>query len=146
MKKVNEELIKLIKESIKEVFTESSYTIEIKKLLSENGFSFNDIYDVENVSGLISSFKLNCVLPKYLYEGIDFELDNPGGIIIFSTDLNSTLSNAETIVDKVKFFFDSKWKTILNRLNVSDRLRKIYGKFIKNNDNLTQSKTLAQLL
>ena len=125
MKKENEVLIKLIKESIKEVFNESGYSREIKKILTENGFSVNDIYAVENVSGLISSFKLNCVLPKYLYEGIDFELDTPGGVIIFSTDLNSTLSNAETIVDKVKFFFDSKWKTILNRLNVSDRLRKI---------------------
>ena len=125
MKKENKDLIKLIKESIKEVFNERSYNREIKKILTENGFSINDIYDVENVSGLFSSFKLNGVLPKYLYEGIDFEVDNPGGVIVFSTDLNSTLDNAKTFDDKVRFFFDSKWKTFLNRLNVNDRLRKI---------------------
>jgi len=125
MEKDNKDLIKLIKESIKEVFNESGYSREIKKILNENGFSVHDIYDVENVSGLISSFKLNGVLPIFLYEGIDFEVENPGGIIIFSTDLNSTLNNAKTFDDKVRFFFDSKWKTFLNRLNVNDRLRKI---------------------
>ena len=125
MEKGNKDLIKLIKESIKEVFNESGDSREIKKILNENGFSFHDIYDVENVSGLISSFKLNGVLPIFLYEGIDFEVENPGGIIIFSTDLNSTLGNAKTFDDKVRFFFDSKWKTFLNRLNVNDRLRKI---------------------
>ena len=125
MEKGNKDLIKLIKESIKEVFNESGDSREIKKILNENGFSFHDIYDVENVSGLISSFKLNGVLPIFLYEGIDFEVENPGGIIIFSTDLNSTLDNAKTFDDKVRFFFDSKWKTFLNRLNVNDRLRKI---------------------
>jgi hypothetical protein len=35
------------------------------------------------------------------------------------------LSSAETFDDKLKFFFDSKWKTFLNRLNVSDRLREL---------------------
>lgn len=100
-------------------------TKEVKKFLTENGFSVHDIYDLENVTGLISSIKLNNVIPKYLYEGIDFELDNPGGVIIFSTDLNSTLSSAESFIDRVKFFFDSKWKTFLNRLNVNDRLKRI---------------------
>lgn len=100
-------------------------TNEVKQVLSENGFVVQDIYDVENVKGLISAMKLNNVVPKFLYEGIDFELDNPGGVIVFSTDLNSTLDNAETFIDKVRFFLDSKWKTFLNRLNVNDRLRKI---------------------
>jgi len=100
-------------------------TKEINHILEENGFLIQDIYDVENVSGIISALKLSEVLPLYLYEGIDFELDNSGGVIIFSTDLNSTLGKAETFSDKVKFFFDSKWKTFLNRLNVSDRLKKI---------------------
>ena len=98
---------------------------EINSILKENGFEIIDIYDVENVKGLIDSMKLNNVIPKYLYEAVDFELDNPGGVIIFSTDLNSTLSNAETFIDKVKFFFDSKWKTFLNRLNINSRLKKI---------------------
>lgn len=98
---------------------------EIKHILKENGFLVQDIYDVENVKGLIGSIKLNNLIPNYLYEAVDFELDNPGGVIVFSTDLNSTLGSAETFIDKVKFFFDSKWKTFLNRLNVSDRLRKI---------------------
>ena len=66
MKKENEVLIKLIKESIKEVFNESGDSREIKKILNENGFSFHDIYDVENVSGLISSFKLT-VCYQYFY-------------------------------------------------------------------------------
>jgi hypothetical protein len=48
------------------------YTKEIKKTLTENDFSVLNIYDVENVSGLISSFNLNGLIPKYLYEGIDF--------------------------------------------------------------------------
>jgi hypothetical protein len=98
---------------------------DIKIVLEENGFSIIDIYDIENIKGHVDAIKLNGVVSNFCFEGIDFELDNPGGIIIFSTDLNSTLGNAETFIDKVKFFFDSKWKTILNRLNVSERLRKI---------------------
>lgn len=98
---------------------------EIKHILSTRGFVIENIYDVENVRGLIDSIKLNNVIPNYLYEGIDFELENPGGVIVFSTDLNSTLINSEKFSDKVRFFFDSKWKTFLNRLNVNDRIRKI---------------------
>jgi len=63
----------------------------ITKIIKENGFIISDIYDVENIGGLVSSFKLNNIFPKYLYEAVDFHLDNPGGVIIFSTDLNSTL-------------------------------------------------------
>jgi len=97
----------------------------VNQILKENGFVVEDIYDVENINGIISSMKLMNVFPIYLYEAVDFETDHSGGIIIFSTDLNSTLSKAETFLEKVKFFFDSKWKTFLNRLNVSDRLKKI---------------------
>ena len=97
----------------------------VNQILKENGFVVQDIFDVENINGLIDSMKLSEVMPLYLYEGIDFELVNSGGVIIFSTDLNSTLGKAETFEDKVKFFFDSKWKTFLNRLNVSGRLKKI---------------------
>jgi hypothetical protein len=98
---------------------------EFEKILNEHGFSVHNIYDVENIKGIVSSMKLNNIMPIYLYEGIDFELENPGGMIIFSTDLNSTLANAETFIEKVKFFFESKWKTFLNRLDVSKRLKKI---------------------
>lgn len=97
----------------------------VNEILKENGFVIEDIYDVENINGIISSMKLMNVLPIYLYEAVDFETDYSGGIIIFSTDLNSTLSKAETFLEKVKFFFDSKWKTFLNRLNVGHRLKKI---------------------
>jgi hypothetical protein len=107
------------------LLNEKSGNNEIDILLKENGFNIKNIYDEENVKGIISSMKLNNVIPNYLYEAVDFELDNPGGTIIFSTDLNSTLGNAETVSDKVKFFFDSKWKTFLNRLNVNKRLKKI---------------------
>lgn len=98
---------------------------EIFKIIENNGFHIQDLYDLENIKGSISSFKLNKVTPTFLYEGIDFEIDEPGGVIIFSADLNSTLADAQTFKDKVKFFFDSKWKTFLNRLNVDDRVRKI---------------------
>jgi len=97
----------------------------IKEYLSDNNFEIINIYDAENIKGIVDSFKLNNVLPLFLYEGIDFELDKPGGMILFSTDLNSTLGTAETILDKIKFFFESKWKTTLNRLNVTNRIRKI---------------------
>lgn len=110
---------------MKNFFNFNNNKKEIKTLLENSGFEIKDIYDVENVKGLIGAIKLNEIIPKFLFEDVDFELDNPGGIIVFSTDLNSTLGNAETLVDKVKFFFDSKWKTFLNRLNVSGRLKKI---------------------
>jgi hypothetical protein len=109
-------------ESIK---PKTSYKNEINKLLESRGFVIKDIYDVENVTGLIGAIKLNSVVPNVLYEAVDFELANPGGVIIFSTDLNATLGNAETLTDKIKYFFDSKWKTFLNRFNVDDRLKKI---------------------
>jgi len=100
-------------------------TREINHILSENGFVIQDIYDVENIKGLISSMKLNEVMPIYWYKAVDFELGNSVGVIIFSTDLDATIFNAETFSDMVKFFFDSKWKAFLNRLNVSDKLRNI---------------------
>lgn len=78
---------------------------EVDLVLENNGFQIVDIYDAENVKGLIDAIKLNGIVPKTLYERVDFELDNPGGIIIFSTDLNSTLGKAEVFSDKVKFFF-----------------------------------------
>ena len=100
-------------------------TKEINHILIENGFVIQDIYDVENIKGLISSLKLNEVMPIYWYKAVDFELGNSVGVIIFSTDLDSTIVKAETFSDMVKFFFDSKWKAFLNRLNVSDKLRNI---------------------
>ena len=102
-----------------------STTREINHILSENGFVIQDIYDVENIKGLISSLKLNEVMPIYWYKAVDFELGNSVGVIIFSTDLDATIVKAETFSDMVKFFFDSKWKAFLNRLNVSDKLRNI---------------------
>lgn len=102
----------------------------VKHILKENRFVVQDIFDVERINGLIDSMKLSEVMPSYLYEGIDFELENSGGVIIFSTDLNSTLGKAETFNEKATFFFSSKWKTFLNRLNVNDRLTKIlFDKF-----------------
>jgi hypothetical protein len=123
-KEIREQINKVVNWN-QSLIDNKNLTKEINYILEENGFLIQDIYDVENVSGIISALKLSEVLPLYLYEGIDFELDNSGGVIIFSTDLNSTLGKAETFSDKVKFFFDSKWKTFLNRLNVSDRLKKI---------------------
>lgn len=102
-----------------------STTREITHILCENGFVIQDIYDVENIKGLISSLKLNEVMPIYWYKAVDFELANSVGVIIFSTDLDATIVKAETFSDMVKFFFDSKWKAFLNRLNVSDKLRNI---------------------
>jgi len=102
-----------------------STTREITHILCENGFVIQDIYDVENIKGLISSLKLNEVMPIYWYKAVDFELGNSVGVIIFSTDLDSTIVKAEIFSDMVKFFFDSKWKAFLNRLNVSDKLRNI---------------------
>ena len=102
-----------------------SITREITHILCENGFVIQDIYDVENIKGLISSLKLNEVMPIYWYKAVDFELANSVGVIIFSTDLDATIVKAETFSDMVKFFFDSKWKAFLNRLNVSDKLRNI---------------------
>lgn len=63
---------------------------EIRLTIEKNGFEIKDIYDVENVKGLFGAMKLNSVIPIFLYEGVDSELENPGGTIIFSTDLNST--------------------------------------------------------
>jgi hypothetical protein len=123
-KEIREQINKVVNWN-QSLIDSKNLTKEINHILEENGFLIQDIYDVENVRGIISALKLSEVLPLYLYEGIDFELDNSGGVIIFSTDLNSTLGKAETFSDKVKFFFDSKWKTFLNRLNVSDRLKKI---------------------
>jgi hypothetical protein len=69
--------------------------------------------------------KLENVSPIYLDEAVDIELDDSSGLITFSTDLNFTLVEAETFIDKVKFFFDSNWKAFLNRQNVRGRLNKI---------------------
>lgn len=94
----------------------------ISLFLSENGFEILNLYDAENINNFSSSLKLNSVLPKHLYEDVQYVFDNPGGIIIFSTDLNATLGKAETFKDKVKYFFTSKWKTFLNRLKANKRL------------------------
>jgi len=98
---------------------------QLKSILEHSGYEISDIYDVEKLSGMGGAFKANSVLHKYLFEAIDFTLDFPGGIIIFSTDLNATLESAETLFERIRFFFKSKWKTFLNRLNVTDRLKHI---------------------
>lgn len=98
---------------------------EIDNIIESYGYKIDNIYDIENIKGSVCAIKLNNIIPNFLYEGIDFKLDNPGGIIIFSTDLNSTLGNADTLFKKIKLFFVSKWKTILNRINTSKRLDKI---------------------
>jgi len=113
------------------LFKEKMGNNEIKLIIEKNGFEIKDIYDVENAKGLFGAMKLNSVIPIFLYEGVDSELENPGGTIIFSTDLNSTLASAEGFVDKVRFFFQSKWETFLNRLNVSSRLKEILLKKYK---------------
>ena len=100
-------------------------TREINHILIENGFVIQDIYDVENIKGLISSLKLNEVMPIYWYKAVDLELGNSVGVIIFSADVDSTIVKADTFGDMVKFFFDTKWKAFLNRLNVSDKLRNL---------------------
>jgi len=69
--------------------------------------------------------KLENVSPIYLDEAVDIELDDSSGLITFSTDLNFTLVEAETFIDKVKFFFDSNLKAFLNRQNVRGRLKNI---------------------
>jgi hypothetical protein len=69
--------------------------------------------------------KLENVSPIYFDEAVDIELDDSSGLITFSTDYNFSLVKAETIIDKVKFFFDSNWKVFLNRQNVRGRLKKI---------------------
>lgn len=113
------------------LFKEKMGNNEIRLTIEKNGFEIKDIYDVENVKGLFGAMKLNSVIPIFLYEAVDSELENPGGTIIFSTDLNSTLANAEGFFDKVRFFFQSKWETFLNRLNVSTRLKEILLKKYK---------------
>jgi hypothetical protein len=69
--------------------------------------------------------KLENVSPIYLDEAVDIELDDSSGLITFSTDLNFTLVEAETFIDKVKLIFDSNWKAFLNRQNVRGRLKNI---------------------
>jgi|LakMenEpi03Aug12_release.lakeMendotaPanAssembly.Ray.scaffolds.fasta_scaffold527057_2 hypothetical protein len=123
-KEIREQINKVINWN-KSLNSDKIISEEINNFIKENGFIVQDIYDVENVSGIVSALKLSEVFPIYLYEGIDFELDKPGGIILFSTDLNSTLGKAETFGEKVKFFFGSKFKTFFNRLNVDDRIKNI---------------------
>lgn len=75
-----------------------------------------------------------------LYEEFDFELANSDGVIIFSTDLDATLIRAETFSDMVKFFFDSKWKAFLNRLNIRGRIKNILvDKFIQSEYTLSRN-------
>jgi hypothetical protein len=69
--------------------------------------------------------KLENVSLIYLDEAVDNKFDDSSVLITFSTDLNFTLVEAETFIDKVKFFFDSNWKAFLNRQNVKGRLKKI---------------------
>lgn len=100
-------------------------TKEIENIIHENNFSIRNLYDVENVKGLIGSFKLNSVVTNTLFENYSFFLDEPGGVIIFSTELNSTLGSAVRLRDKVRFFFESKFKSFLNSLNTTKRLKEI---------------------
>lgn len=109
--------------------SEKLKTIETNLIIEDNGFEIIDIYDAENVKGLIDSMKLNNVVPKYLYEAVDFEADNPGGMIVFSTILMNTLGNAESFMDKVKYFFDVIWKPFINNLKVSNELKDLINKY-----------------
>ena len=62
-------------------------------------------------------------------EAISHEfLDNKGGIIIFSVEVNATLNSID-FKSKVKGFFKSKWETFKNTLFKSSKLNNIAHDF-----------------
>lgn len=75
-----------------------------------------------------------------LNKEIDFEFENSGGTINFSTDLDATLIKAQTFIVMVKFFFNSKWRAFLNGINVRGRIKNILAdKFIKSEYSLRRN-------
>ena len=74
-KEIREQINKVINWN-KSLNSDKIISEQINNFIKENGFVVQDIYDVENVSGIVSALKLSEVFPIYLYEGIDFELDN----------------------------------------------------------------------
>jgi hypothetical protein len=99
-----------------------STNVNIKELesLIEN-INVIDIYD-DLPKGSLSLHRLNQVFPHELYEGVQYETEQPGGMIIFSTELNATI---EKISNRVKYFFESKLKSYVNDLNVNKRVKEI---------------------
>jgi hypothetical protein len=95
---------------------------ELEKLI-EN-INIRNIYD-DLPKGSLSLHRLNQVFPKELYEGIDYEIKYPGGMIIFSTELNSTIENKDKFFQNIKSFFEKKLKSFVNDLNVVKRVKQI---------------------
>jgi hypothetical protein len=101
-KEIREQINKVINWN-KSLNNDKIISEDINQILKENGFVVQDIFDVENINGLIDSMKLSEVMPLYLYEELDFELANSGGVIIFSTDLNSTLGRVKLLGIRLSF-------------------------------------------
>lgn len=95
---------------------------EIEKLIQP--IKIKNIYD-DLPKGSLQLHRLNQVFPRELYEGVDYETEYPGGMIIFSTELNATIEDKEKFSQKIKLFFTKKLKSFVNDLNVEKRIKNI---------------------
>lgn len=97
---------------------------ELEKVL--NNYEIINIYDLENITGCVDTIKLNSIMSKSVFKDVDFKSDKPGGMILFSTDLNTTIKNEETFIDKIVYFFRNRRKVFLNnRLRIDGKLNKL---------------------
>jgi hypothetical protein len=65
---------------------------------------------------------------KIMKEGISFEFEDKGGIIVFSTDVNAML-DSKGFLNKIKGFFRGRFETIMNRLKRNSKLSKVLSSF-----------------
>lgn len=117
-------ITKTLNENIKKIFKENKATNyecinmhnSYASAMNEGSRGANGLKITFSESKTIfSSFKLN--------EGIDWEVENDkkGGIIVFSTDVNSVKQDDNTILDWLK----KKMKTLINRVNVTKKIDKV---------------------
>ena len=118
MKKINEKKLKrIVSEAIKKVLNEENGAVEGVRPLNMKGTYNGNRYISFNVS------PENTIFSHSLNEEIRFEPDSShkGGMIVFSTDVNSIPLSNNAIVNKFKQFF----KTWQNRLTATHMIDNI---------------------
>lgn len=126
LKLLNMNFLDIFKKAINNVIEESIDYSKFRVYEIYNGKSGGAYRASRYLAEAISSKNKIPIYSSMLNEGIQFEPSehNKGGIIVFSTDVNSEKQSENRFIN----FLKQKMKTIFNRLNATKKIDKIAAK------------------
>lgn len=109
--------------------------VKSKPILEEiTGFNKKPLVN----EGWVEATKLNGIsidrkndkfsIKQLLGEAKEYTFENKGGIIVFSTTVNAIYPDANSFLLKIKNWFNSKYETLMNRLNSNNKINSVLSK------------------